>query len=145
MQCEYFVKLIIHKGHDLLIFMKLSTAFLPNSTLNYCLTDLVHQPHGMVQPSYLLPSICLGLEVIFLLSGPVYMWKCVCVLIFLLLFFQQHVAPISDRDKQNPHIKFFSEKNPGWEKVYTIIIIIIKQDIIGRKISQWLLCFVIIQ
>ena len=30
---------------------------------------------------------------------------------------QEHVAPISDRDLRNPHIKFYNERNSGWRKV----------------------------
>jgi len=30
---------------------------------------------------------------------------------------KEHVAPISDRDLRNPHIKFFNERNSGWREV----------------------------
>ena len=34
---------------------------------------------------------------------------------------KDHVAPISERDLQNPHIKFFNDRNPGWREVYCIL------------------------
>ena len=32
---------------------------------------------------------------------------------------KEHVAPITDQELKNPHIKFFDEQNPGWRKVHT--------------------------
>jgi len=31
---------------------------------------------------------------------------------------QRHVAPLSEKDLANPHIAFFCEQNPGWQKVW---------------------------
>ena len=28
-----------------------------------------------------------------------------------------HMAEISERDLQNPHVRFFKERNPGWREV----------------------------
>ena len=30
---------------------------------------------------------------------------------------KHHVAPISEHDLKNPHIRFFNERNPGWREV----------------------------
>ena len=29
----------------------------------------------------------------------------------------EHLAPISERDLQNPHINFFNQRNSGWREV----------------------------
>ena len=31
------------------------------------------------------------------------------------------LSAVSERDLQNPHIKFFVERNPGYTKVYSIV------------------------
>ena len=32
----------------------------------------------------------------------------------------EHLAPISERDLQNPHINFFNQRNSGWREVRSI-------------------------
>ena len=36
--------------------------------------------------------------------------------------FSDHLNVLRERDLQNPHIKFFVERNPGWKKVCTHVI-----------------------
>ena len=43
-----------------------------------------------------------------------------CVLEREYSYLKEHVAPITDEELKNPHIKFFTEQNPGWKKVKNI-------------------------
>lgn len=41
------------------------------------------------------------------------MFNCACFYHLL----QKHVAPVSEKDLNNPHIAFYCRQNPGWQKV----------------------------
>ena len=47
-----------------------------------------------------------------------------CVLEREYSYLKEHVAPITDEELKNPHIKFFTEQNPGWKKVRAFIYLI---------------------
>ena len=40
----------------------------------------------------------------------------------------ENLTVLSEQDLQNPHIKFFVERNPGWKKVYINTVRIVLHD-----------------
>ena len=44
----------------------------------------------------------------------------------------KQLAAISDRDLQNPHIRFFNERNPGWREV--------RLKVVGSEFIQDMMC-----
>ncbi|KAL5499378.1 hypothetical protein EMCRGX_G010777 [Ephydatia muelleri] len=66
-----------------------------------------------------------------------------CVLEREYSYIKEHVAPITDDELKNPHIKFFTEQNPGWRKGHCLIVItlmswreVFKAAFIGSKRSK---------
>lgn len=46
-----------------------------------------------------------------------------CVLEREYSFLREHIAPITDEELKNPHVKFFAEQNPGWKKGHCLIVL----------------------
>ena len=47
---------------------------------------------------------------------------------------REHVAPISERDLANTHIKFFNDHNPGWRQV-RLLVFLSREG--GREGETW--------